>query len=403
MPIALRVALILAIGVVIGAFFLWTAPTTEPEEKDRGAKIVQTIEVQPRTELISVTAFGPVVPARKVTIKPEVGGRVIQYNDALVPGGFITEGQEILRIDPSDYQLAVTEQESALEEARFELEVEKGRQVVALREWGLLEQDLTNSEVNRSLVLREPHLRRTEAMLRKATNEIALAELQLSRTSLIAPFNAMVVDEAVELGQLIEAGNDIATLVGTDEFWVQAALPLGELKHIRLPGPDQTGATAKVFLDTGNGEPVSWTGRVVRLLSDLEPTGRMARVLVRVRDPLGLDSAPEKMPLLLGSYVRVEIEAGELQDVLVIPRAALREGDRIWVVNQHKELQIREVEILWTRQDNVLVGNAMKPGERLIVSGLRTALPGMKVDPQPAAGPSISQEPVGPLDVTTAP
>ena len=403
LSILIQAAVILAMGAILGVIFFSTAPKTVPQEKARGARIVQVIDVKASNQQVYVTAFGPVVAARKVTIKPQVGGRVLDHNESLVQGGFIREGEELIRIDPSDYELALTEHESALEQARFELEVEKGRQVVAQREWKLLEQDLTDSEVNRSLVLREPHLRRTEAMLSKATNEIARAELDLSRTSVTAPFNAMVLDEAVELGQLVQPGNEIATLVGTDEFWVQAALPLGALKRIRLPKPNQPGAAAQVLLDTGNGEPVSWPGLVVRLLSDLEPTGRMARVLVRVRDPLGLESGREKLPLLLGSYARVDIEAGELNDVLVIPRVALREGNRIWVVDPNDELQIHEVETLWIQQDNVLVSNAMQPDERLIVSGLRTALPGMKVDPQSAGGLGDPPDPSNSANVTASP
>lgn len=382
--------LLLTAGLIVGAVLVWTGPTTQPEEKTSGAKIVRTMLVSPRNENVAVTAYGPVIPAEKVTIKPQVGGRIIRYHESLVPGGFIRKGEELIGIDPSDYQLDLAEQESALEQARFEQAVEEGRQVVAQREWQLLEGDLSNSEVNRSLVLREPHLRRTEAMMRAATNEIARARLALLRTSVAAPFNAMVLEEAVEEGQLVEPGDDIATLVGTDEFWVQVALPVSDLLHIRLPAPDAPGASARVYLDTGNGHPLSWPGTVVRLLSDLETTGRMARVLVRVKDPLALDSGAAKLPLLLGSYVRVEIDAGTLNDVLVVPRSALREGERIWVVDANNELQIRDVEILWTRQDSVLVANVIKPGERLIISGLKTALPGMKVDPQPDS-PSSDQ------------
>ena len=240
------------------------------------------------------------------------------------------------------------------------------------------------------------HLRRTDAMVRSASNEIARARLALERTSVKAPFNAMVVQESVELGQLVEAGSDIGILVGTDEFWVQAALPVTDLARVPLPGPDRVGADAQVYLDGGNGRTTHWNGQVVRLLSDLEPTGRMARLLIRVQDPLGLNNEESRLPLLLGSYVRVEIDAGKLEDVLVIPREALREGDRIWVVDQNNEIQIREAEPLWTRQETFIIPNVIATHEQLVVGGLKTALPGLKVDPQPAnttdPEPSASDE-----------
>ncbi|MEW6157873.1 MAG: efflux RND transporter periplasmic adaptor subunit [Verrucomicrobiota bacterium] len=384
-------AAVLVAGAVLAVILIATAPQTQPEEKSRPARLVQTIEVRPRTESIKVRAEGTVVPARRVTMQPQVSGRVIWQHPSLVEGGYVKEGEELIQIDRADYELALAEQEAALEEAQFELTLEKGRQVVAAREWGLLEKELSDGEVNRALVLREPHLERTEALVRRATNEIAKAKLDLTRTSIRAPFNAMILSEAVEIGQLVAPSTAICTLVGTDEFWVQASLPVGELKWVELPRQGQSGSAARIVLDAGNGKPIHWDGRVVRLLADLEPSARMARVVVSVPNPLERSSSTGSLPLLLGSYVRVEIDAGELREVLVIPRAALREGNRLWVVNAQKELQVRDAEILWTRPESLLIANCILPGEQLIVSGLRVALPGMKVEPRLMSASDVAQ------------
>ena len=225
--------LIVASGIVFA--LLATAPQTAPEEKPRASKIVQVIAVEPHTAKISVTAYGTVIPARRVDIQPEVGGRVLTHHPALVPGGRIAAGEQVVAIDPADYDLAIVERVAELEEAEFELSVEQGRQVVAQREWGLLETDLEDSEVNRSLVLREPHLARANASVDKANNAIAKAQLDLSRTKVTAPFNAVVISESVEVGQLIEPGKTIATLAGTDVFWIQISLPIEDLRWIRFP------------------------------------------------------------------------------------------------------------------------------------------------------------------------
>ena len=162
-------------------------------------------------------------------------------------GGRVLEGDELLRIDPKDYELALAEVKADLEQARFEREVESGRQVIARREWDELQADLNMDEVNQSLVLREPHLRRAEALMEKATNDIEAAELQLARTVIHAPFNAMVVEESVEIGQLLSPGSEICELVGTDEFWIQVTLPFSELKWIQFPDGDRPGALASVI------------------------------------------------------------------------------------------------------------------------------------------------------------
>ena len=381
----LTIVVILTVGGGIGLVLILTGPETEPKEKPESAKIVQTIPLIPHTKQVWVTAYGAVIPSRKVVIKPQVSGQVIWQNAAVTLGGRLRENDKLIRIDPKDYELALSEVKAELEEARFEREVESGRQVIARREWNELQEDLDVADVNQSLVLREPHFRRAEALMDKASNDIEIAELHLSRTTIRTPFNAMVVDESVEVGQLLNTGSTICELVGTDEFWIQVTLPFSELKWIQFPDENNSGAEATIVLDTGNGSRSTWKGKVLRLLSDLDPLGRMARAVITVPDPLGIsESAKGHLPLLLGSYVEVNIEAGELENILEIPRAALREGNKIWVVGQIPELKILDCEVVWTLKETVLVSNNLDRGDKLIVSDLRVALPGMLVAPQPS-------------------
>lgn len=381
----ITILIILVVGGVVSYILITTGPETLPEENTSSARIVQTIPLIPQNRSVSVSVQGSVVPSRKVTLRPQVSGQVIEMSDAVSIGGYVEAGDELVRIDPKDYELALTESRSNFEEARFAREVESGRQVIALREWNELQADLDMAEVNRSLVLREPHLRRAEALMEKANNDIEVAELQLSRTVISAPFNAKVIDEFVEVGQLLNPGSDICELVGTDEFWVQVSVPFSKLKWVIFPGEGQPGTRAKIILDVGEEQSEEWDGEVLRLLGDLDPNALMAQIILTVKDPLGLQNSSEKkLPLLLGSFVEVEIDAGELKDALTIPRAALREGHKIWVVGNDNLLRVADAEILWPEKDTVLIASDLKNGEQLIVSDLRVALPGLEVDPQPS-------------------
>ena len=305
----LIILIILVVGGGLSYLFLATGPETLPEEKTSSAQIVQTIPLVPHNRSVSVTALGTVIPSRTVMLKPQVSGQVIRQSDSVTIGGYVKAGEELIRIDPKDYQLALAETRSNFETARFEREVESGRQVIAQREWDELQSDLDMEEVNRSLVLREPHLRRAEALMEKATNDIEVAELQLSRTVITAPFNAMIVNESVEIGQLLNPGSEICELVGTDEFWIEATVPFSELKWISFPKDGQPGARARVLLDTGESQIEQWEGEVVRLLSDLSQVGLMARVIISVQDPLALyGKSSSELPLLLGSFVEVKID-----------------------------------------------------------------------------------------------
>lgn len=378
---------VLGVAVGIGWILMKTRPYTEAEVEQQASKIVQVVELEPGNEMIRVSAWGTVIPAREVSIQPQVGGRIIDLHEQLVPGGRLREKEELLRIEAVDYEIALAERIAEKEEAVFEMEVEEGRQVIARREWEQLRGELGSVVPDSSLALREPHLDLSKAMLERADSAIRRARLDLDRTVVRAPFNGMIVEESVEIGQVVEPGRTVCRLVGTDRFWVRATLPMSDLKRIKLPGEGKPGATANIFLDTGNGSAESRDGIVVRLLADLETAGRMARLIIAVDDPLSREAIVDGetrilTPLLLGSYVRVEIEAGRLENVLAVPRLALREGDRLWLVGNDNRVRIAEPEILWTRGETVLVNNVLLDGERLVVSRLRTALPGMLVSPQ---------------------
>jgi multidrug efflux pump subunit AcrA (membrane-fusion protein) len=155
------------------------------------------------------------------------------------------------------------------------------------------------------LALRKPHLAKAQSDLAAAQAELDQAKLSLSRTDITAPFNSVVRDKFVEIGSQMSTQDALAELVGTDEYWIRVSLPVDRLRWIRIPSNrSETGALATIHY-RGHQR----TGRVIRLLGDLEAQGRMARILVSVKDPLGRKGTqPDTMPLLIGEYVRVEIQ-----------------------------------------------------------------------------------------------
>ncbi len=377
-PLGLLVAIvILVLAAIVSWWLLRTAPIQETEEKPKSAKIVQTISPEPKTHPVSVSAYGSVIPARRLVVRPEITGRIVSQHPSLVPGGLIGKSETLFTIDDSDYRIALREAKTALDEARSEIDLEAGRQIIAKRELDQLRKDIPDAAINEALVLRAPFKASTEARLERADTSVKMAELNLSRTTVTAPFNAVVISEDVETGQLADSSSALVTLAGTDAFWIQASVPLPDLKWINLPSEGKPGAEAAVQL---SGSSSTWRGNVVRLLADLEPEGRQARILVEVPSPFTSNAA---QPLLLGTYVRVEIDSGTLENALEIPRAALREGDRIWIVGEAEQLVIRDAEILWRRDNSVLISNTFEPGETLIVSDLSAPLPGMLLSPEP--------------------
>ncbi|GJM23210.1 MAG: hemolysin D [Planctomycetota bacterium] len=367
-----------------GACTWWLLATAPTQDKGDPVPLVPRVAVQPLTPVtraVSIEAFGTVSPSHQVDLAPQIEGSVIAMHPSLAPGGLVSEGDELLRIDPSDYDIALAAAEARQAQAQADLELELGRGVVARREWERFADVLeTVSEEQRSaaLALREPQLKRAESVLAAARNAVDNARLQLTRTSLRAPFDAVVLSETVELGRRLSPATPALRLVGVDSYWVTASVPLGRAARLPFDGA-AVHAPVIVELETGMGDRVQREGRFLRRLPDLEAQGRMARVLVAVDDPLGL-SDPDQPVLPLGAYVRLELPAGEISDVYEAPREALRENDQVWVRDADGRLRFRTVHVAWRGDDSVLLRGDFEAQDELIVSYLSDPLPGLALD-----------------------
>jgi RND family efflux transporter MFP subunit len=340
------------------------------------------VSLFPGSHQVKISAMGSVVPAREMTLKARVTGQVASTNPEFTVGGIIDRGERILKIDPQDYQLALARQKSQLINAQYELKVEMGHQEVAQREWALLNTGKPADPADVELALRKPHLAKAKSDLAAAQAELEQAKLNLSRTDILAPFNAVVREKYVEIGSQISTQDALADLVGTDEYWIRVSIPVDRLRWLRVPvSRSDTGSPVTVHY-RGHQRP----GRVIRLLGDLEPQGRMARILVSVEDPLGRrNPQPDRPALLIGEYVRVEISGTRLTDIYRIPRSALRDNSTIWLVGPDDTLQIKPVDTIWREKNVVLIENHINPGDRLVVSDLAAPVAGMRIAPTGSA------------------
>ncbi len=369
---------ILAIGVFAAVIILKTAPQPKKAAPPKKIPQVRVQEIRLVDERVAIPVMGTVVPARKLSLKAQVGGEIVALHPEFVEGGFMGAGETILRIDPVDYQLLVARAESRVAEARYQLKLELGHQEVAKREWQLLGGGRPASDFERELALRRPHLDKARAEVKAAEAELEQAKVDLSRTRLTAPFNAVLLSRQVVRGSRITPHEALAELVGTDEYWVRVSVPVDRVGWFAVPAsPREVGARALVRF----GEEGEMAGRVIRLLGDLEEQGRMARALVSVPDPLGRKKGDRvAAPLLLGQFVQVAIEGNRLSRVARIPRTALREDDTVWIVDGEGRLRLRRVTVAWREKETLLVQGELHGGERLVLSEVTAPAEGMAVE-----------------------
>ena len=370
---------ILATGVALSAAVFITRPRVEPRATAPMAPLVRVTEVEPHELVLRVRGHGTVVPRSESDLVPQVSGEVIWISPALVAGGFFDAGEALLRIDPTDYELALEAARASV--ARAESELQKSRKELE-RQQRLAESDAASeARIDEA----ENAFRGAEAGLREARARRRRAERDLVRTELRTPYAGRVREEKVDVGQFASRGAPLAKLYAVDFAEVRVPVPDRELAYLELPLGDRAEEDAQQ-----PGPPVSlradfagtqhlWAGHLVRTEGEIDPRSRTVTVVARVEDPYARRGDGTRPPLAVGLFVDVEIEGRRVEDAVVLPRPALREGNQVYVIDAEDRLRIRPVEVLRENGDEVVITAGLSAGERVSISPLRGAVEGMAV------------------------
>lgn len=411
---------ILGGAVLLSVHWMSNRPKARRGKPPERIPLVETRSLERGTHEVTIRAMGAVQAADRVEVSTQVKGEVVEVNPSLAPGGHVQRGERLVRIEPEDFELAVQEADARLDNARLNaeqkrlrisqarsavaqaetsLKLERGRADVARREFDLLGEEVP--EQDRELVLRSPQLRAARAAhdaavaslaeaklarevaqhsVRTAEAGLRTAQLALERTSVPAPFNGVVQRKAISLGSYLTPGAPVGTLVNSDVYWVRVTVPLHQLKWITSVQEDAESATTVEFTHPSWEKGQFRSGRVLKLAPDVEEGGRMAQLIVEVRDPRSLAPASEGKPqLMLGTLVEGTLHGATVPDCVRIPRAALRDGDTVWIKTPDDTLDIRSVRIRARLADAVLACTGLERDERLIVSDLGAPVQDMKV------------------------
>lgn len=372
-----RLVVILAVLGLSAIAIVWIFDTPSPVRDKRPPApppLVRVLEVTPANHTLVSIAHGEVLAADLLDIRPQVGGQLQYLHPAFEPGGVIPAGERIFEIEPTDYQLAVASAEAALARARADLEIEQGKRKVAREELRLLGDSITIDPASRELALRAPQLQQVRAQILQAENTLAEARTQLARTRLSMPYDLVVLSRDKVSGEILAERERIGEVARADRFWVELQVPPSLLGRLQLRTADTPGAKVRVRY-LGREYPAE----ITRILPDLGSDSRQARVLAEVSDPLGKGpEAIDRPPLLIGSYVEAEIDSGRLLQVIEMPRSALHDNNRVWLVTADNHLEVREVEPVHIGDENVYL--APQPGlQHILLSSPSGLVPGAVV------------------------
>ena len=365
---------IILLGIVITVLMVKFKRPPKRLKPDNIAPLVKVIQLKKEDIQIFVSGFGTVQPKVQVEISPQISGKIISINPQFKTGGFIAANEELIQIDPRDYELAVRQADALVAEAEVKLDLEKAEADIAVAEWHQLHPDTQPSS---ALVLRTPQIRQAKAQLESAKATLATAELNLERTHLSLPIDVKILSEKVDLGQYVVAGTNIGTAYGTEAAEIEVPLQDEDLAWFNIPDNSSAASavTAEIKAEFA-GKEHTWQGQVKRTTGQVDISSRLISVVVEVNEPFS--RSQNRPPLLPGIFAEVFIKGNILKDAVRLPRNAIHNGNQVWLFDNDR-LHIKPLKIVRTDRDYIYTVDSLDNGDKIIISSLDAVTEAMSV------------------------
>lgn len=365
--------------ILIGLFFAFIISLSSPKPQ-KGIELPKPTPVfyevvTKKNITLRILTNGEVKPLNEINLISQVSGQIVEAADEFVDGGIIKADSPLVWIDDRDYKLAVISAESRVAQASKLLEREIAESELAKNDW----EELGLGEAS-PLTLRIPQLKEAEAAEKAALADLEKAKLNLERTIVKLPFQGIIREKRTGVGQFVGAGSVLATAFSTEEVLIALPLTDTELSYLGLPlayeeAKPFTGPKVN-FLSSISNKTFEWEGRIVRTAGSIDPPTRLVYVYAEVINPY-----QQSPPLAIGMFVDAIIEGKTIEDGFLVPNSAINNNANIYVIDKNDNLEIRDIEVLGTENDYVIIKGEIIEGERVVVSPLNNAKIGMGLKP----------------------
>lgn len=375
--------LVLIVGsifVVIGLVAWQKSQTPERKTDTEKAVLVDTIEAEVVSLNFSINSQGTVRPRTETTLVSEVSGKIVSVAPDFVAGGFFHEGEVLLQIDPSDYEAGLKRAEAALASRKAKLADETARSEQALKDWINMGKEGQPSDLG----LRKPQLADAKANVSAAEADVQKARRDLERTRITVPYDGLVRQKAVDIGQYVTLGTRLGVTFAIDTAEVRLPLTNNDLRYLELPSETDIINKNKSFppvkLSAENGAGINvWQARIIRTEGVVDETSRVIYAIAQVVDPYGVLGKSHQQELKIGTFVNAEIEGLPAENVVVLPRYVLRADHTILIANADNELEIVPVTVLRAEPKKVYLSAGIKGGTKVVITTLDAPVPGTRL------------------------
>ena len=376
-----RLIIIVIALAVVGAVLFGIIASQEPPQRASAEPrpIAVFVERAERdTIALQVSSQGEARPRTQINLVPQVAGRITYVNPSFIEGGFFEAGETLIQIEDADYRLAVVRAQATVAQRQQQLAREQAESELAAEEWAVLGEGEASA-----LTLREPQMAEAQAALAAAQASLQEARLNLQRTRVSAPFSGRVRSKDADLGQYVTPGTNLGQVFATDQVIIRLPLTDHQLNLLGIPvafnAAEGDGAIPVRLNAMVAGRRVHWDARITRTDSAIDSQTRVLYAIAEIDDPYGEGASEDGVPLAVGMFVSAEITGREVAGAYVMPRSALRGDDRVFVAQEGGRLAVRTVDVVTSDPERVIVTSGVDAGEYVIVSPVRGASDGMRI------------------------
>ncbi|MCP4752640.1 MAG: hypothetical protein GY866_17275 [Proteobacteria bacterium] len=430
----LKVLMILipvVIGLVVFAIMSYSRKPPKQKEAILDIPTVRVLEVSPIDVVPRAVGYGTAQPIRTWKAVAQARGRIIYTHPQLQKGSIIKQGVELLKTDPTEYRINATKIKAGIQNLKVQIEqlnVQKKnylklldlqktdlkikqkeikrqselykKKIISKTQYEsqlhvIISQEVQVQNIQNSLNLIPVQLELLQIQLDQARSDLESANLQLSYTTISAPFDIQIatinneLSEFVQVGQTILEANDISETEVEAQFLMKSMRPVFLSVRGKVRDMDSTtisigkalGVSAKIRLAGFYEKGAEWNAVFNRRSDTLDTETRTTGLIVSVQNDLSLQGKRQGRFLLKGAYCEVELSGPIQKNMIVMPRNALHPQDVVFLMDTGNRLVKKQIETLYTMSDFVVVKEGLKAGDTVILSDIVPAVDGMKVDP----------------------
>lgn len=363
------VILLAAIAVVATMLKLKTPPEKKP--LDFQPPLVEVKNIDWREWPMTLTSQGFVQPQDSAVISAQISGQVEALHSRFKVGGIVKMDEELLTLDDADYIAQLESAKANLSSAEAALSEEKAKAEVAEAEWKNIQQPAT------ALALRKPQVASAKANLAFAQAQLDNAQLQLIRTQILSPYNAIVVSRDAQKGEYLTAGKQVAELYSIDTAEVRVAVTPAQLNRILGGASRVEFSPIPIRLFSVTESNLSWSAELVRSEKVITRESQVIYLIAQIKDPYNLQGG-HAAALYFGQYLMAEIPLAKLGKTARIPRSLLTPRETL-IVENNSRLFIRSVSLAYKDKNYVYVESGLQPEDRLITSALSNPINGLEL------------------------